>query len=110
MHFIPKKEEKFEFSWKFNLAWWVQVDLNISDFAKREIAKIIQLIASHLDVKFVTIDILQDENDEFRVLEINSHVYLQQFMYLVSQGRRIAKRIYTKAIDLMFSTSVDSLF
>ena len=102
MNFIPKKGEKVEFSWKFNLAWWAQVDLNISNFAKREIDKIVQKIVSHLEVKFVSIDIIQDEYDELRVIEINSHVYLQQFMYLVPNGKMIAKRIYAKAIDSMF--------
>ncbi len=102
LRYVPAKDEEFEFSWKFNLSGGAQVDLEVSDFARENIENIIHKISDALNLRFVTIDIIQDENDEFRVMEINAAVCFSQFINLVPEGREIAKRIYAKAIDAIF--------
>ena len=103
LNYIPQRGEKYEFSWKFNLSGGAQVNLEVSDFARENIEKIVHKVATCLNVRFVTIDIIQDENDQFFVMEINGNVCLSQFIHLVAEGRNIAKSIYAKAIDTMFN-------
>ncbi|MBQ7074823.1 hypothetical protein IJM86_07450 [bacterium] len=79
------------------------MNLEVSDFARENIEKIVHKVATCLNVRFVTIDIIQDENDQFFVMEINGNVCLSQFIHLVAEGRNIAKSIYAKAIDTMFN-------
>ena len=59
-------------------------------------------VANALDLNFVSVDIIELFTGEILVLEANSGVMIENFIKLIPDGKKIAKNIYTKAIDEMF--------
>ena len=56
-----------------------------------------------IDLDFVSIDIVKLENNEFKIMEINSGVMMENLINLKEDGEKIAKSIYEIAIQKMFS-------
>jgi glutathione synthase/RimK-type ligase-like ATP-grasp enzyme len=60
------------------------------------------LASKSIKIKFASIDIVQDDNDNFMVLEINAGVMMEKFSKQNDKFYGIAENIYTKAIKYMF--------
>lgn len=99
---ILANNEIFQYNWKFNLSKGSiskQVEDNeLSD----KLIKIAKKVCNEINLTFGSIDIIQTVNNEFFVLEINSGVMLDNFIRLNSDGYKIAKNIYKKAIKSLF--------
>ena len=56
-----------------------------------------------IGLNFVSVDIVELEGGELKILEVNSGVMMENLVKLEKDGYEIAKRIYEQAIDNMFS-------
>lgn len=102
LRYIPENQEKFEISWKHNLSEGAKAEIVVDKDLKERLEKIAIEAAKSIDINFASIDIAHLNNDELKVLEINASVCLSKFKDQVEDGRKIAKDIYTKAINKMF--------
>lgn len=94
--------EKYEYSWKFNLEGGANINMEVSKNLKDRISNMAKYVASELNIKFGSIDIVLTTNNELKVLEINSGVMMKNFIELHPNGEEIAYGIYKKAIISMF--------
>lgn len=94
--------EKYEYSWKFNLEGGANINMEVSQELKDRISNMAKYVATELNIKFGSIDIVLTTNNELKVLEINSGVMMKNFINLHPNGEEIAYEIYKKAIINMF--------
>jgi glutathione synthase/RimK-type ligase-like ATP-grasp enzyme len=59
-------------------------------------------VAKVLGIKFASIDIVELYDGKLLVLEANSGVMMNNFSVNLSEGKNIAKIIYTKVLEDMF--------
>ena len=60
------------------------------------------VLAIEEHIKFASVDIAVTKNKEIFVMEINGSVCMNKFTEIIPDGYKIAKSIYSKAIDKMF--------
>lgn len=99
---VLKSNEKCVVSWKFNLSLGAKSFMLLDKELEKKVSKLAKKAGQALGIRFCTIDIVQEENDEISVLEINSSVCLATFSKQQENGYEIAKKIYTKAVLKMF--------
>ena len=102
INYIPKKNEKIEYEWRFNLSKGAIIE-DVNDEEKKELIKLVNKVIDVIDLDFVSIDIVKLENNEFKIMEINSGVMMENLINLKEDGEKIAKSIYEIAIQKMFS-------
>lgn len=103
LEYIPFKDQKITISWKHNLCSGAVPKTFLENDKYIEKVKEIALKAAQVtNVRFASIDISQDKNEEIFVMEINGNVCMSKFAEEVPDGYKIAKEIYAKAIDKMF--------
>lgn len=98
LKYIPKEGEKITVSWKHNLG---QGSLPMLIKDKKEIEKLTKFAlkaASILGLKFASVDIVKDEQGNYKILEINSGIMMENFSKLSKENYNIAKHIYRTAI------------
>lgn len=94
--------ELYEYNWQFNLSKGAMPFL-LEDIEKENTIKSMALeVAKVLGVKFASIDIVELYDGTLLVLEANSGVMMNNFSVNLSNGKNIAKIIYTKVIEEMF--------
>ena len=67
--------------------------------------KLLQLgnnISREINLKFCSVDIIVTEENELLVMELNSGVMMSNYMKIMPEGKKQAKRIYKRAIEAMF--------
>lgn len=99
---ILKKNEQYNICWKHNLGLGatpkIVSDKNIYD----KISSLALTANNAVNGKFVSVDII--ETDEgLKVLEINSGIMMENFSAQNSENYKIAEKIYTEAVNLMFN-------
>lgn len=99
---ILKKNEQYNICWKHNLGLGatpkIVSDKNIYD----KISSLALTANNAINGKFVSVDII--ETDEgLKVLEINSGIMMENFSAQNSENYKIAEKIYTEAVNLMFN-------
>lgn len=94
--------KKYEYNWKFNLEGGANINMEIPLELKNSISNMAKNVASKLNIKFGSIDIVLTSDQELKVLEINSGVMMKNFIDLHPNGEEIAYKIYKKAIINMF--------
>lgn len=99
---ILKENEIYEFNWQFNLSKGSIPFFLENEIKKQQIIQLAVKVAQKLNLKFVSIDIIELETGEFLVLEANSGVMMESFIKLAENGREIATNIYEKAVEEMF--------
>lgn len=100
---VLKKGEKICYSWKDNLAIGAIPCLEIDNKDKRLISKIVNNIISNIEgLNFASIDIIKTQNNDFKVIEINSGVMFDSFIQYGTKNYEIAYNIFEKAIYSMF--------
>lgn len=67
-----------------------------------QIQDIVKKAAKVLNIRFASIDVIQTKTGELYLLEINSGVFMKNFMNVAKDGKKIVKQIYSKAIEKMF--------
>lgn len=99
---ILQKNEQYNICWKHNLGLGatpkIVSDKNIYD----KISSLALTANNAVNGKFVSVDII--ETDEgLKVLEINSGIMMENFLAQNSENYKIAEKIYTEAVNLMFN-------
>ena len=102
LEYIPAKDEKFFISWKHNLSGGATPQIVTDEVLKERISNLVLQAAHASNIDFATIDVIETKGKEMYVMEINSGVCMTKFIDHVPEGRDIAKKIYSKAIDKMF--------
>ena len=99
---ILEKDEKFQYSWKFNLSQGsIAKKVIDTDLAER-IINIAKKVCKEINLKFGSVDIIQTTDNELYVLEVNSGLMMNNYINLMPDGYITAKSIYKKAIERMF--------
>lgn len=101
LEYIPKKNENIGCNWKFNLSKGAKISTEIEENIKKEIIAIAKKVSKKFNIRFASIDIVEND-DNLKVLEINSGVMMTNFIKLHPTGQKIAKKIYKEAILKMF--------
>lgn len=100
---IYPKNHKLVLNWKFNLSQGAKcIPIEDTNLYK-ELTPIAISAANAINIRFATVDILVDKNNNKQVLEINAGVAMDQFIIQNPNGRQIATSIYEKAIISMFN-------
>ena len=99
---VPKKDEKVEVSWKFNLSGGAQPTLLEKGELYSQIEELAEKAALAMNSKFATIDVIDTEESGLMILEVNSGVCGTIFIQHIEDGYDMIKEIYSKAIDKMF--------
>ena len=98
---ILDKDEKFKYSWKFNLSQGsIAKTVTDTDLSNR-IINIAKKVCKEINLKFGSVDIIQTTDNKLYVLEVNSGVMMDNYINLMPNGYMTAKNIYKKAIDSM---------
>ena len=103
MNYIPKQGEQIIISWKHNLSnGAIPIVIDENDEYMDIIKEIALKSAKAINIKFASIDIALTSKKEVLVMEINASVCMNKFTELIPEGYKIAKDIYSKALDKMF--------
>lgn len=100
--YIPEKGEKVELNWKFNLsggAYPKEIDDKNSKF---KIENIALMAAKAINIRFASVDIVENMDGEFKVMEVNATVCMNKFSKMFENGYEISKEIYRKALKKCF--------
>lgn len=95
---IPQKNQSVILSWRHNLNYGAIPEIIQDEDLISKLSLLAQKAAKELNVNFASIDIIQTESNDFRVLEINGSVTLNKFASFSSKNHEIAKSIYKEAI------------
>ncbi len=102
LNYIPKNGEEVYLSWKFNLSNGA-IPKDIDDIEKKQIVEKLALdVAKIINIRFASIDIIENIEGEFKIIEVNATVCMNKFVEKYENGYEIAKNIYRKAIEKMF--------
>lgn len=109
--FMYKKEKPFKIengekvytSWKMNLAQGaVPMFVDPSENHYSQIIDLATRAAKAINITFASVDVAVTEEDELKVVEINSNVCLGLFATSVPGGYEPVKEVYKKAMKYMF--------
>lgn len=100
--YIPKENEKVEVFWKHNLSGGAIPQVLEDGEFKTRIQDIVSQTAKTLGINFASIDVIETTTGELYLLEVNSGVFMKNFIEKHPEGRRIAKDIYGLAIKEIF--------
>ena len=101
LDYVPACGEKIEYEWRFNLSKGSKIQ-NVSKVEEEKIQKLAKAAASKVNLSFGSIDIIETVDGDFKIIEINSGVMMENLVNLKDDGFDIAKKIYKKAINKMF--------
>ncbi len=102
LDYILEKDKIYEYSWQHNISKGA-IPVKVEDDNLKERLKDLAIkTTNRLNLNFVSVDIVELENNELKVIEINSGVVTNIAEYF-EDGDEIAKRIYKKAVLSMFS-------
>lgn len=102
-NYIPSNEEQYFISWKHNLSGGATPKIVTDEKLKSKISELVEKAAKTTNIDFATIDVIKTKNDDsMYIMEINSGVCMTKFVEQVENGKDIAKKIYTRAIEKMF--------
>ena len=99
---ILANEEKFEYTWKFNLSQGSIAKKLNDKLLESKLIKIAKQVCDEINLKFGSIDIVQTTNNDLFVLEVNSGVMLENYIRLNPNEYITAKNIYKNAIENLF--------
>lgn len=95
---IPKNGERVTVSWKHNLGQGSLPELIADEETMYKLANFALTTAKRLGLNFASIDIIRNEFDKLKILEINSGVMMETFSALNPDNYDMSKHIYEKAI------------
>lgn len=101
--YVPKKDEKIEFSYKFNLSSGGKTFLDIPIDLKDKLISLALDVSNKLNINFASIDLVVTDNNEIMVMEANTGVTLNAFLKLNPNCYEIVYNVYKDAIKMMFN-------
>ena len=103
LKYVPKKGEEVTVCWKHNLYnGSVPILIDETDEFIKEVKKVAIAAGNAINIKFASIDVAVTSDKKVLVMEVNGSVCMNKFAQTVPDGYKIAKNIYSKAIDKMF--------
>lgn len=99
---ILKKDEVYEYDWKFNLSRGSKMFKNINQEVYDKISSLALKTAKVVGLDFGSVDIIKTKDGKFYIMEINSGVMMDNFIKQDNNGYDIAKDIYKCAVEEMF--------
>lgn len=99
---ILKKDEVYEYDWKFNLSRGSKMFKNINQEVYDKISSLALKTAKIVGLGFGSVDIIKTKDGKFYIMEINSGVMMENFIKQDNNGYDIAKDIYKCAVEEMF--------
>lgn len=93
----------YEYNWQFNLSGGATISMEIPQDKKDAICNLASAITNDINARFCSIDIVEDDKNEFYIMEGNSGVMMDNFIKIHPDGYNIAKKIYKNAINIMFN-------
>ncbi len=99
---VLEKNQQFQYNWKFNLSRGATANIVDDKELENRLKTLATKATTTLNIRFCSVDIIETEENEFRILEINSGVMMDNAMGIFKDGKKIAKQIYEEAIDKMF--------
>lgn len=99
---ILKKDEVYEYDWKFNLSRGSKMFKNINQDVYDKISSLALKTANVVGLGFGSVDIIKTKDGKFYIMEINSGVMMDNFIKQDNNGYDIAKDIYKCAVEEMF--------
>ena len=100
--YVPSEGEKLYTEWKHNLSLGATPELIYSDTTKERLCILAKDAGAAIGCRFASIDIVEDVDNNFMVLEINSGVAMDQFIDKFENGSEISYQIYKSAIEKIF--------
>ncbi len=102
LDYIPEKGEKVELNWKFNLSGGALPKKIDNENSKFQVENIAIMAAKAINIRFASIDIVENIDGEFKVMEVNATVCMNKFSKMFENGYEISKNIYRKALEKCF--------
>ena len=99
---ILKKDEIYEYNWKFNLSQGAKAEKVDDNELTEKLSNLAKKISEELNINFASIDIIETENNEMLVLEINSGVMIENYLNIYPEEYNNIKQIYKSAIESLF--------
>lgn len=103
INYIPKENEKVEVFWKHNLSGGANPIILEDCDLRVKIQDIVKKAGKAININFASIDVIETITGELYVLEVNSGIFMKNFMEKHPEGRKIAKEIYSEAIEEIFA-------
>ena len=98
MNIVPKKDEKVDISWKYNLSGGATAKVLNRGELYQKIERLVIQAGKAMNMNFATIDVIQTVEDELYVMEVNSGVCATIFAQTIEGGYEIVKGVYRKAL------------
>lgn len=95
--YIPKAGEKLEFEWKFNLSKGAIIQ-KVSEEESKILSEIAKDASKAINLRIGSIDIIKTSDDEYKVIEINSGLMMENLIELLPDGNEIVYNIYEEAM------------
>lgn len=95
---IPKNGETVLLSWRHNLNFGANPEELNNEKTFKILKKIAQDSAKTLKIKFASIDIVETDENQFKVLEINGSVTTEKFASFSNQNYEKVKSIYKEVV------------
>ena len=96
---IIPKDSVVKLNWKHNLGKGASAAVITDEILKRELSELAAAAANATNISFASVDIIKTGN-EYKILEINSGIMMENFAGSGEENYIIAKSIYKKALGL----------
>ena len=100
---VLDKDMEYVYDWHFNLSKGSIASMDIDKVLRKRLEDIARETASKMGIVFASIDIIEENNGELRVLEANSGVTIDKAINFIDNGYEVAKNIYKDATKMMFN-------
>lgn len=102
INYIPKENERVETFWKHNLSGGASPEILEDEKLRQKIQNIVKKAANAIGINFASIDVIETIDGDLYIMEINSGIFMKNFIEKHYNGKNIAKEIYGKAIEEIF--------
>lgn len=100
---VPPKGSIIPIMWQHNLGLGATPSEDINKKEKKILLAIAKKTVEAVGINFASVDIIKSTSNEYKVLEVNSGVMMERMPVLLPNGYQKAKKIYRRAIQLMFN-------
>lgn len=97
-NFVPSVNQKLTLSWRHNLNYGAIPKVVQNKDLINKLSLLAKKASDALKIKFASIDIIQTDKNDFKILEINGSVTMGKFAEFSSKNHEVAKVIYKEAI------------
>ena len=105
---ILNNDEIYEYSWQFNLSRGAKIG-SVDDIVNKQIISLSKIVASIVNLRFGSIDIIKTKDNNYYIMEANSGVMMKNYINNEINGYNIAKEIYKNVIIEMFDGDNDEI-